>query len=116
MSPSSAPPRAASPAQRPLQPDPQLPGAGQQAGADPGSHAHQHRRLRGVQVPEVHGPLHREGLLAAAPRYPVLSRDSRAHSESAAARAREEPAALQGQGLRSGQGRKDHMKQRWSSF
>ena len=43
--------RAASPAQRPLQPDPQLPGAGQQVGADPGSHAHQHRRLRRVQVP-----------------------------------------------------------------
>ena len=41
-----------------------------------------------------------EGLVAAPPRHPVLSRDSRAHSESAAARAREEPAALQGQGLR----------------
>ena len=40
--------RAASSAQRPLH-DSQLPGAGQQAGADPGSHAHQHRRLRGVQ-------------------------------------------------------------------
>ena len=77
-----------------------LTGAGRQAGADPGSHAHQHRRKRGVQVPEVHGPLHREGLLAAAPRLPVLSRDSRAHLESAAVRAREEPAALQGQGLR----------------
>ena len=46
--PRTAPPGwqpAASPAQRPLQPDPQLPGAGRQAGADPGSHAHQHRRL-----------------------------------------------------------------------
>ena len=32
------------------------------------SHAHQQRRLRGVQVPEVHGPLRQEGLLAAAPR------------------------------------------------
>ena len=42
-----------------------------------------------------------EGLLAAPPRYPVLSRDGRAHLESAAARAREEPAALQGQGLRA---------------
>ena len=63
--------------------------AGRQ-GADPGSHAHQHRRLCGVQVPEVHGPLHHEGLVAAPPRHPVLSRDSRAHSESAAARAREE--------------------------
>ena len=92
--------RAASPAQRALQPDPQLPGAGRQAGADPGSHAHQHRRLRGVQVPEVHGPLRHEGLLAAPPRLPVLSRDGRAHLQSAAARAREEPAALQGQGLR----------------
>ena len=60
------------------------------------SHAHQHRRLRGVQVPEVHGPLCQEGLLAAPPRHPVLSRDGRAHSESAAARAREEPAALPG--------------------
>ena len=60
----------------------------------------QHRRLQGVQVPEVHGPLRHEGLVAAAPRHPVLSRDGRAHSESAAARAREEPAALQGQGLR----------------
>ena len=38
----------------------------------PRSHAHQHRRLRGVQVPKVHGPLR---LLAAPPRYPVLSRD-----------------------------------------
>ena len=33
-------------------------------------------------------------------RHPLLSRDSRAHSESTAARAREELAALQGQGLR----------------
>ena len=72
--------RASAPAQRALQPDPQLPGAGRQAGADPGSHAHQHRRL--------HGPLHHEGLVAAPPRYPVLSRDSRAPSESAAARVR----------------------------
>ena len=62
--------RAASPAQRPLQPDPQLPGAGQQTRADPGSHAHQRRRLQGVQVPKAHGPLHQEGLVAAAPRHP----------------------------------------------
>ena len=64
--------RAASPAQRPLQPDPQLPGAGRQAGADSGSHTH--RRLHGVQVPKAHGPLCQEGLLAAAPHRPVLSR------------------------------------------
>ena len=38
--------------------------------------------------------------MAAPPRRPVLSRDSRAHLESAAAWAREELAALQGQGLR----------------
>ena len=72
--------RAASPAQRPLQPDPQLPGAGQQAGADPGT----------ARSTSARGA------------WPALSRDSRAHLESAAARAREreEPAALQGQGLR----------------
>ena len=56
---------AASPAQRPLQLDPQLPSAGRQTGADPGSHAHQHWRLHGVQVPEVHGPLRQERLVAA---------------------------------------------------
>ena len=42
------------------------------------------------------GTLRHEGLLAAPPCHPVLSRDSRAHSESAAAWAREEPAALHG--------------------
>ena len=53
-----------------------------------GSHAQQHRRLQGVQVPEVHGPLHQEGLVAAPSRHPRY-RDRRAHSESPAAWAQE---------------------------
>ena len=80
--------RAASPAQRPLQPDPQL-----QAGAG--------RPTNTAGCAEYKCPRcmarFTAGLVAAPPRHPALSRDSRAHLESAAARAQEDATK---QGLR----------------